>query len=325
LIQFRPFRNSDPPLLTDIWRSQPNQRGLAQPMSAAMFEELVLTKSVFDREGLVLAVEDGRAEGFVHATFGPSDDLSRPSTENGVISMLMLRAPEHHPSLASELLARGEDYLRRRGATRISAGGTRGRDPFYLGLYGGSEMTGILNSDTRHQQLYAAHGYEESGGTVILHRDLARFRPLVDRAQMQIRRRSTVQAVADPPSTSWWDACTMGYFERTRYELHARDRASLSGQVSCWMIQPLSASWGVHAAGLVDLEITADERHQGLATFLVGEAFRQLATQGISLVEAQVPVENAAARGLFTKLGFEQIDQATHYEKTGETGAHHTF
>ncbi len=325
MIQFRPFRNIDAPLLAEVWRSQPGQRGLAQPMSAAMFEELVLTRSIFDREGLVLAVEDGDPLGFVHAGFGPREDLAGLSTDAGVTSMLMLRSPELHNSLATELLAQAENYLRSRGARTLWAGGVRRRDPFYLGLYGGSEMCGILKSDPRRQQLYASHGYEEVGRTVVLHRDLARFRPLVDRTQMQIRRRMCVQAICDPPSTSWWDACTLGNFERTRWELQARDARTASARVTFWLMQPLSASWGVHAAGLVDLQVLPAERRQGLATFMLGEAFRQLATQGISLVEAQIDPSDVAAYRLFCKLGFEAVDEAVHYRKTGDTASQHTY
>ncbi len=225
LIQFRLFRNSDAPLIAEVWRSQPQQRGLAQPMSAAMFEELVLTKSVFDREGLILACDDGTPLGFVHAGFGPSSDLTHSSGESGVISMLMLRSPDEHTGLAAELLTQGEAYLHRRGAGTIWAGGIARRDPFYLGLYGGSECCGILNSDPRSQQLFLSQGYQEVSRTLILHRDLARFRPVVDRNQMQIRRRMSLHAIEDPKPLHWWDACTLCPYEQTRFELQARDAA----------------------------------------------------------------------------------------------------
>ena len=294
-------------------------------MSAAMFEELVLEKCLFDREGLVLAIEDGHPLGFVHAGFGPREDLAGLSTQVGVTSMIMLRSPDQHTSLATELLTQAEHYLRSRGATTLWAGGVQRRDPFYLGLYGGSEMCGILNSDPRHQQLYASNGYTEASRTVVLHRDLARFRPVVDRTQMQIRRRMCVQTICDPPATSWWDACTLGNFERTRIQMQARDARAPSAHVTFWQMQPLSASWGIHAAGLVDLEVVPTERRQGLATFLLGEAFRHLSSQGISLVEAQADQNDAAAIKLFCKLGFEPVDEAVHYRKTGDTASQHTY
>ena len=50
-------------------------------------------------------------------------------------------------ALADELLARSEVYLRERGAKVIYAGGIRPLNGFYLGLYGGSELPGVLVTD----------------------------------------------------------------------------------------------------------------------------------------------------------------------------------
>ena len=80
MIHYRPFSNTDPPLLAELWRSCAN-RPLVQPLTAAMLEELVLNKPYFDREGLWLAVEDDKPQGFVHAGFGPSEDESTLSTD----------------------------------------------------------------------------------------------------------------------------------------------------------------------------------------------------------------------------------------------------
>lgn len=318
LTQFRSFRNSDAPLLAEVWRSQPRQRGLAQPMSASMFEELVLTRPMFDRDGLLLALNGGEAQGFVHAAFGPRADLQGPATQEGVTSMLMLRPGQNQGSLASDLLGRAEDFLRARGAQTLWVGGVQRRDPFYQGLYGGSEMCGILASDQRRQQLYRSQGYQDVGRTLVLHRDLSGFRPIVDRHQMQIRRRMTVQMISDPPAANWWDACTLGNFERTRFELQARDAPVPSAHVTFWLMQPISTSWGVHAAGVTDLEVLPAERRQGLATFLLGEAFRQLAAAGITIVEAQADVADVACQRLFGKLGFEPVDEAVRFQKTNE-------
>ena len=41
MIQFRSFRNSDPPALAEIWRAQPPAAALIQPATPALFDELV--------------------------------------------------------------------------------------------------------------------------------------------------------------------------------------------------------------------------------------------------------------------------------------------
>ena len=286
-----------------------------QPMSAAIFEDLVLAQSIFDRLGLILAIDQGRPLGFVHCGFGTTPDEAHLSTELGVISMLLVRAPEPDPAIASELLRLGEGYLASRGARSIIAGGARRADPFYLGLYGGSELAGLLESDPEGQAMYRSHGYREVDRLRVLHRELAGFRPLVDRQQMQIGRRNLLSAVADPPSRTWWEAHTLGRFERTLFTLESRDAHAVVAHAMFWDIEPLATAWGFHTAGLVDLHVADAERHHGLATHLLGEAFRQLHAQSVAVVEAQVRETNDVARKLFGKLGFQEVDQSVVYRK----------
>ncbi len=74
MFSIRPFRNGDPPAIAEIWRSQPPQRGLLQPITSDILEICVYGKAFFDPAGLLVAEEEGAAIGFVHAGFGPDDD-----------------------------------------------------------------------------------------------------------------------------------------------------------------------------------------------------------------------------------------------------------
>ena len=65
-----------------------------QPMSVALLEMFVLSKPYFDRQGLILAVDDGQPVGFAHAGFGPGPTGDSLSTDIGVICML---ATQPHP------------------------------------------------------------------------------------------------------------------------------------------------------------------------------------------------------------------------------------
>jgi hypothetical protein len=76
-----------------------------------------------------------------------------------------------------------------------------------------------------------------------------------------------------------------------------------------------SAKWGVRAVGLRRVEVAANQRREGLATFLLGEALKQLASQGVALVEAQADDDDLCSSALFRKLGFTGVDHATSYEK----------
>jgi GNAT superfamily N-acetyltransferase len=290
-------------------------RGLAQPMSANMLESYVLWKPYFDREGVILAVDDDRPVGFVHAGFGPDEDQSSLSTQLGVTCLLMTYPHPQRERIARELLACSEKYLREHGAKVLYGGCIRPLDPFYLGLYGGSELPGILVSDELGQEAFRNGGYKEIDRCIVLHRELAGFRAPVDRLQMLVRRRFNVEAVFDPPSSTWWEACTVGQTERTRFDLVSRDGGPPRGHATFWNLEPLASSWGVHAVGLSALEIDESERRQGLATFLLGEALRQSHGHGATLVEVQAMQHNTAALSLYRKLGFQEVDQGVVFRK----------
>ncbi len=315
MIHYRPFLNTDPPLLAAIWQGCASHRGLAQPMTAVMFEQLVLSKPYFDREGLILALDDERPIGFIHAGFGPSEDENSMSTELGVIVMLLAVPHPEQEAITARLLELAEEYLRQRGAKVIYGGGIHPLTPFYWGLYGGSELPGVLDSDAPTQATLRAANYREIDRTLIFHRELAGYRPPVDRQHMLIRRTTEVEMVSDPPHRSWWDACTMEPCDRTLFQLRPREGGEPLAWVTFWNVEPFAAPWGVRASGLINLEVAAGHRRKGLAMYLVGEAMRQLQEQSFALVEVQTMHHNSAALALYGKLGFHQVDSGTVYRK----------
>ena len=113
MLSYRTFRNSDPPLLTSLWRSRRGLVGLMQPVSVNLLEQFIFGKLYFDYRGLVLAMDDGQAVGFAHAGFGPNENLSRISTQQGVICLLLVRPElgQQQLGIAAGLLARCEEYL----------------------------------------------------------------------------------------------------------------------------------------------------------------------------------------------------------------------
>ena len=144
MVDYRTFRNDDPPRLAALWNEVFTGRGAVRLRTAAPLERYLYAKPYFDREGLIVAERDGRPVGFAHAGFGPNDDQSALSTDMGTTYMLMLHRDAQDDALADELLARAEAYLRDRGSKVIYCGGIRPLDAFYLGLYGGSELPGVL-------------------------------------------------------------------------------------------------------------------------------------------------------------------------------------
>lgn len=314
MFHFRPFRNSDPPYIAEIWRDQPTQRGLMQPVTPGLLEQLVFSKPYFDPQGLIVALSENTPIGFVHAGFGANEQQSDIDTSMGTTYQLMLRADRRNDGIADELLRRAEEYLRGRGAKVLYGGGIRPLNAFYLGLYGGSELPGVLVSDPVLGATCLRNGYLEIDRVQILHLELAAFRAPIARSQRLLRREMTTREVYAPPPRNRWEASTMGDFERLRFYLTAGSGTPLA-EVDFWDIEPLSTRWGVATAGMFDLCVTDQRRRQGLATFLLTDAFERLRSRGIVLVEAQTMQHNEPAIALYKKLGFTKVDEGVIYRK----------
>jgi ribosomal protein S18 acetylase RimI-like enzyme len=312
---FRPFRNSDPPRLAEIWREQPPLRGRFPAMTSGILDQLVLSKPYFDERGLIVAVLEDAPVGFVHAGFGPDESEQSVSRDTGMIYQLMMRSAHREPSLADELIHQAEAYLRGAGAKVLYAGGIRPFNAFYLGLYGGSELPGVLAGDAMFVEACRRNGYREIDHVNVLQRELAIFRAPVTRSQRQLRREVTIREQVTPRVSSWWTACTTGGFEVTGYEaIRTRDETSLA-DVLFWDIEPLSVGWGAPTVGMFDLRVDNDRRRQGVATLLLSDAFSKLATRGVVRVEAQTMQQNLPAIGLYRQLGFDQVDEGIVFRK----------
>lgn len=267
----------------------------------------MFSKPYFDPAGLILALQDQQPLGFVHAGFGPNPERQDLDLSTGVIAALRIVESPMSEEVASGLIERALAYLHQRGARIAYAGSAFPFAPYYLGLYGGSRIPGVLDDDVSARRGLIAAGFEQGDEILIFQRHLAGYRTLVDRQQMSVRRQYQVGSDTDPDSSNWWDACTLGSTLRTRFTLTDRKASTDAGVVTFWDMQPLASCWGVTAMGLYDLQVTAEARRCGLGTFLVCESLRALSQQGISLVEAQIRREDAIGCNMFQKLGFAQV------------------
>jgi ribosomal protein S18 acetylase RimI-like enzyme len=150
---------------------------------------------------------------------------------------------------------------------------------------------------------------------VLLRRGLDGFELQIDRQQMQIRRQMQVEVTADAPTRSRWEAFTVGEFDLTRFDLAVRGRPEPVATVLFRSMEPCGTTGVGRAAGLVEISVAETQRRRGLATFLLNEAFRQFLRQGIMSVEVQAGETNAAALGIFKKLGLQQVGQGGMWRK----------
>ena len=180
---------------------------------------------------------------------------------------------------------------------------------------GGSEQPGVLESDKLAQETFRARGYREIDQTVIFERSLSNFQAPVDRQQLQIRRQMTVQTTIDAPTGTWWQACTIGDYDLTCFDMVPRGGGRVLARALFRNMVPAGISTFVREAGLIDLQVDPACRRQGLAVALLSEAFTTFLRQGITMVEVQTTAPNLPAQNLYRKLGFTQTGQGSVFRK----------
>jgi ribosomal protein S18 acetylase RimI-like enzyme len=314
MITFDCFRNDDPPKLADAWRAADLGSAALQPMTSAALEDAVFSKPYFDRRGLIVAREGDHVVGFAHAGFGPTLSLAAINTSTGTTMLIVVPPHDQQAEIEDGLLRHSEEYLRKRGADEILGGGGPDVGGFYLGLYGGSDLPGILDSSPRMRDVFRRNGYSDHRRIAVLRRPLAGFRPPVNRLQLAIRRTTALRVIDEPARRSWWEAATTTGVALRRYELFG-DADVLLGSVSVWDMQPLASSWGILIAGFLRVDIEGQRRRQGLASYLVAEAMHDLAVEGMTIAEAHLDEDNAPAVKLFNKLGFRATDHGTVFRR----------
>ena len=308
LITYRSFLNTDTPHIVSIWKQQRKQRTLSETMFQDVFERCVLSKPFFENAGLILAEQDNVPLGFVHCGFGPNSDRSDLDRRRGIICLLLTISNESRTEVCDGLLEQAHEYFCNQGTETVSIGTDFPFSPFYLGLYGGSNVPGVLLENRRLLELMKRNGYQEQQQVLIMQRSLHDFRAVLDRRQTSVRRGYRIQFDQDPLPKTWWEACTLGNTNRSVFTLFDRKSSDVHGRISYWDMEPLARNWGVRAMGLFDCSIEPEARKAGLGTFLVSESLRHMQQQGISLVEAQVAEDNLPAISLFEKMGFESVN-----------------
>ena len=263
-----------------------------------------------------MACDGARPIGFAHAGFGASDDHRDIDVRQGAICQVMAGPHEQRGVILVELLAAAEDYLRRRGATQIYAGCQFPFNPFYVGLYGSSDVPGVLATDIEFQSLLAGAGYKQHTRRTLWRRTLAGFRAPVDRQWMQVRRRFAAAAPRDVLPDNWWDACVWANHDWTCCDLTLAGGGEPVISATLWDIEPLARDWGVQTVGLVRLDDTPEARDEGLTAFLLGEVMRLYHAQGCAAIEAQAAATDDTLAAILTKLGLENYDEAALWIKS---------
>lgn len=315
MIQYRGFRNTDPPGLVDIWNDCFTARGAARLRHASLLERHVYAKPYFDPAGLIVALDEGTPIGFVHAGFGPNQRETLLSRSTGVICLLGVREAYRRRGIGSELLTRGEAYLKQSGAQTIHAGLLRPTAPFYFGIYGGSDLPGLLSSDTAAAPFLEMHRYRAVETSLVYQRHLEQPVNIVDARFANLRRRFDVRILPRVAVGTWWQEAVLGLIEPVEFRLEEKLTGKSVARATAWEMEAFSCTWNQPAVGILDVHVREDLRRQGLGKFLLAQLLRYLQDQYFGVCEAQTADDNPSAGRLFQSVGFMQVDAGRFFKK----------
>jgi ribosomal protein S18 acetylase RimI-like enzyme len=316
VVQYRSFRNTDPPHIVDVWNESFTSRGIARLRHSSVLERHTFAKPYFDPSGVIVAEENGRRVGFIHAAFGPNQRETLLAKHQGVICVVAVRPSHQRKGIGSELLRRAEAYLKERGAQTLFAGQLKPLTPFYFGIYGGSDLPGVLASEKAAGTFLEAHGYRPWETTLLLQRFLEKPLNVADGRFAGLRRRFDVRILPRVALGTWWQECTIGLVEPVEFRLEEKVSGKPAARAVAWEMEAFSWTWNVPAVGLLDIQVREDLRRQGLGKFLLTQILRYLQEQYFGVAEIHALDANQALIGLVRSVGFEQVDIGRSYRKT---------
>lgn len=313
MIEYRAFQNCDPPYLVTLWHQCRLGRGAAAGFTSDVFETLLLSLTYFDPAGLIVACEDNRLVGFIHAGFGSNETGTALAHDHGVICAVMVHPDFRRKGIGRELVSRAEQYLSAAGTRSIYAGPSHPRDPFYVGLYCGSRLSGFLESDSAADPFFTAQGYQSVERHAVMQRDLGQSTDPMSFRFATLRRKMELAIFDRPEHEFWWWLTRFGELDTVRFSLVPRQGGAPAASATVLSLDLYIDKWNARAVGITDLHVPETERRQGFGQALILEICRRLRQEMVTCVEAHVPETNLSALELVRSAGFAQVDTGIVY------------
>ena len=310
MLEYRTFRNTDPPHLVTVWNEAFTERGAPRLNSNTILERYVLAKSIFDPHGLIVAEKDGTPVGFVHAALSQNPFNTQPV---GVTCLLGVRKADRKQGIGGELLNRGEQYLRDRGAEVLTAGGHWPNNPFYMGLYGGCESPGFLLSDSLAEPFFLKHAYRVDTKVVVLQRKLDQPMRMFDPRFVPMRKRYELDFGSPRHLLSSWQETVHGYVDPLQFVLNDKQANTWVARTLVWEMEVFSHRWQRPTVGIFDFEVNPSYHRQGIGRYFLSLVMKYIQEQFFTLVEIQLEDTNAKGLKFLGSLDFEQVDTGLVY------------
>lgn len=314
MIEYRPFRNSDPPQLVRLWHESNLGRGAARGFSYEALDRLLIGQHYFDPLGFLVACDAGQVVGFVHAGFRSRDAGDWIEHDTGAISAIVVHPSRRRSGIGRELISRAESYLQTQGATTIQVGAAPPCDPFYHGLYGGAAVSGFLESNAEAAPFLTKLGFQPAQKFIVLQRSMKQGDPISFRLSLIRRKMETFIFALPEQPTFWWFSRT-GRLENVQFRLVPKGGGDAVATVTVSGMDLYVEPWGERSIGLSELVVKDVSRRQGHAQALLIEVIRRMRQEQVTLAEAHIAEDNAPAIATFKSVGFQQVDCGVVYRK----------
>jgi GNAT superfamily N-acetyltransferase len=292
-----------------------NTQTASEPHIASLtpdrFVELVVHKSYFDPDGLIVARQDGEVTGWIHACQAPGTE---PWSPDGIASSIrMVFYPPGELPVGQMLLAEASAWLKSKGGARLNAFSPTHGYPFYRGLWAGSEPMLPFSFSHLHMLLDGA-GFH-----------------LAQEEVLMTCRLDDPPGLPAAPGLELTEQPTRWYTETMReswvgFEPHvtlAIFNGSEAGHI-CWVVLPhVAEKLGAPCLSIWGLGVNEAHRRAGIASALVGHALSKGYRMGASFGSVGTQLWNVPAQKTYLKYGFQPhaiLGGREYIPKQGETG-----
>ena len=216
--------------------------------------------------------------------------------ELGTIAMLVVEPELDDPDLVSGLIDAAQIYLRSRGAKVIYAGGLFPLNPFYWGLYGGSEGAGVLSGHQRFHERVLERAMNRSARPCFS-RPISGVPEPRDPRTAVIRRQTQIEFLDDALPTDWWQNVALGDFQLMSARLLLKADGTQVAQAQAWDMGWFGREDGLSRIGLINVDVPPEHRRKGYGRFLVSEIFRRARENLVASVAVATSTDERARAG----------------------------
>lgn len=313
MVELRSFTNFDPPELVALWRRCKLAPGGVEAHPVYVAEMLVFGQLQFEPRHLHVAELEGKIVGFAHGGFSRNPQQWGVDRRTGVVCAVLVDPLHRRQGIGRALVQRCASGLTQAGAVTVLAGEAGESSPFYLGLYGGAESAGFLQTTLDAEPFFTGIGWRPQASHTLYRRKVDIGGDPIDAKLLTLRRQYELETRDLPHDVDWWWMTRVGRFDTTTYVLVSTKTRQVQAELTAWEMQPQSQERRCRTVGLVKPWISPGLDEPLHLKLLYQEVIKRLRTEFIDVVETVVPSTAKSLDTTMTWLRFSPVDTGLVY------------